>query len=375
MALNVKFLKGSSAGYAGLITKVADTFYFTTDDNNLYLGNIKLSNYEEIAAAVVRIAKNEGDIASIVEQLGILTGDSDGSIVKMINDALGQLPTQVATLIGTDTGKSVRTIANEELAAQLLSGKADADFKTLQELAAWLEDHPENVATINLNIANLQALVGTLPIGATATDIVGYISETVATERSRAEDVESLLSLRINNLETAVGEGGSVETQINSAIAGLDADVKSAEVEAGKGIQVQVAEIDGKITNVNILGNFDNSYDIKGAANAAQEAASTDATNKANAAETAAKSHADNLNTAMDIRMQKVEADSTNAVKEVVSGTVNGTVKVDGEDVAVAGLGTAAYANLDAFEVSGSAATAEQNAKNYVDNALSWGTF
>ena len=67
---------------------------------------------------------------------------------------------KVTTLIGSDTDKSVRTIANEELAAQLLSGKADADFKTLQELAAWLEDHPEKVTEINAAITALQTKVG-----------------------------------------------------------------------------------------------------------------------------------------------------------------------------------------------------------------------
>ena len=355
MALNVKFLKGSSAGYAALETKNPDTFYLTTDDNNLYLGAVKLSNGADLAAAVERIAENEGDIVDIFQQLATLKGDGEGSIAKMIADAMGTVVTDVATLIGSDAGKSARTIANEELAAQLLSGKADADFKTLQELAAWLEDHPEDVATINLNISNLQTLVGTLPEDATATDVVGYIAELVAAEKSRAEGIEKDLDDRLKLVEAAVGEGGGVADQIKAAVDALDADVKSAEVEAGKGIQVQVAEIDGKLTAVTVTGNFDESYDAKGAASAAQEAAA--------------------LNTAMDARMKVVEAASTDAVKEVVSGTANGTVKVDGEDVAVTGLGSAAYADLNSFEVAGAANTAETNAKKYVDDALTWGTF
>lgn len=177
----------------------------------------------------------------------------------------------VTTLVGNDTGKSVRTIANEELAAQLLSGSADADFKTLQELAAWLEDHPEDVAEINLNISNLQKLVGTLPEDATATDIVGYIAEAVSAEKSRAEGVESGLDTRIKAVEDAIGEGGSVDTQIDNKIAGLDADVASAEVEAGKGLQVQVVEADGKITNVVVSGNYDETYEAKGAAKALED--------------------------------------------------------------------------------------------------------
>ena len=375
MALNVKFLKGSSAGYTGLTTKNADTFYYTTDDNNLYLGEIKLSNGADLTAAIGRITKNEEEIASLIVQLETLTGDGDGSIAKMITDAIGDLPTKVTTLIGQDSGKSVRTIANEELAAQLLSGKADADFKTLQELATWLEDHPESVAEINLKITNLQTLIGTLPADTTTTDVIAYIQEVINVEKVRAEAVEKDLDDRLKVIEEAVGEGGSVTSQITEAINALDADIKSAEVEAGKGIQVQIAEIDGKLTNVNVTGNFDNSYDTKGAASAAQAAAAEDATTKATTAETNAKAHADGLNTAMDARMQVVEAASTDAVKEVISGTANGTVKVDGEDVAVTGLGSAAYVDINAFEASGSAATAEQNAKDYTDEALTWGSF
>ena len=395
MALNVKFLKGSSVGYAGLVTKNPETFYLTTDDNNLYLGEVKLSNGADLAAAVEKITANEEDIADIFEQLGVLTGDSDGSIAKMITDALGQLPTQVATLIGEDAGKSVRTIANEELAKQLIAEGAAESLDTLKEIADWIQKHPNDAAAMNKAIEDLTALVGTLPEGVEATTIAGYVAEAVAAEEARAKLVEKDLDDRLKVVEGAVGEGGSVDTQIKNAINALDADIKSAEVEAGRGLQVQVAEVDGKLTSVTVTGNFNESYDAKGAASAAQSAAeanaATDATNKANTAkseaiseaaadattkagnaEANAKKHADDLNTAMDERMTAIEED---AVREVVSGTANGTIKVDGANVAVTGLGSAAYADLGAFDAEGSAATAEQNAKDYVDEALTWGTF
>ena len=46
----------------------------------------------------------------------------------------------------------------------------------------------------------------------------------------------------------------------------LDADVTSAAVEEGNGIQVNVKEVDGKITEVVVSGNFDNKYDSLGTA-------------------------------------------------------------------------------------------------------------
>ena len=52
MAINVKFLKGTAAGYANLAIKDSNTFYYT--GNDLYLGKIKLSNASDLAAVILR---------------------------------------------------------------------------------------------------------------------------------------------------------------------------------------------------------------------------------------------------------------------------------------------------------------------------------
>lgn len=203
---------------------------------------------------------------------------------------------KVTTLIGDDAGKSARTIANEELAKQLIAEGAQESLDTLAEIAAWIQQHPEDAAAMNKAIEDLETLVGTLPEGVTATTIVGYIQEVVAAEKSRAEGVESGLDTRLQAVEIAIGEGGSVDAQIDAKIAELDADITSAAVEEGKGLQVQVVEVDGKVTTVAVTGNYDNAYDAKGAAADAQAAAeataAADATAKANAAQTAAEATA-----------------------------------------------------------------------------------
>ena len=55
----------------------------------------------------------------------------------------------------TDFGKSIRVIANEELAAQLLTSVGNDNFADLQALAAWLDEHPEDAATMNAAISQL----------------------------------------------------------------------------------------------------------------------------------------------------------------------------------------------------------------------------
>ena len=54
-------------------------------------------------------------------------------------------------------------------------------------------------------------------------------------------------------------------------------------------------------------------------------------------------------------------------VYTLATGTANGTVKFNGTDVAVKGLGSAAYTNANAYDAAGSAKTAEDNAIAHAD--------
>lgn len=76
-----------------------------------------------------------------------------------LDTALQAVVTNVGTLIGADTNKSVRTIANEELAAQLIPESAQESMDTLGEIAAWIQAHPGDAATMNAAIAKLQGIV------------------------------------------------------------------------------------------------------------------------------------------------------------------------------------------------------------------------
>lgn len=73
---------------------------------------------------------------------------------------------KVTTLIGSDASKSVRTIANEELAAQLIPENAKESLNTLQEIAQWIQDHPDDVTAIHAAIAALQSKVGDTSVAA-----------------------------------------------------------------------------------------------------------------------------------------------------------------------------------------------------------------
>ena len=92
---------------------------------------------------------------------------------------------KVTTLIGDDADKSVRAISAEEVAKIVAS--APEAYNTLKEIADWLADHETDATAMNTSIqknktdiANLTALIGSLPEGATSTTVVGYIAEAIA---------------------------------------------------------------------------------------------------------------------------------------------------------------------------------------------------
>ena len=60
--------------------------------------------------------------------------------------------TALETLIGSDTSQRARAIAAEELAAQLIPEDAQEALDTLQEIAAWIQDHPAEAAAINAKL-------------------------------------------------------------------------------------------------------------------------------------------------------------------------------------------------------------------------------
>lgn len=106
---------------------------------------------------------------------------------KAVDAAAATLTGKVNTLIGSDTGKSARTIANEELAAQLIPASAKEALDTLQEIAAWIQQHPDDAAAMNQAISNLAALVGTLPQDTEETTVVGFIVAEIAAVRQEID--------------------------------------------------------------------------------------------------------------------------------------------------------------------------------------------
>lgn len=144
---------------------------------------IKVNGVEQSVGSEkdVNITVPTGTLASKNQ---VAEGDLESTLAQKINSkadssALSTTDGKVTTLIGNDTGKSVRTIANEELATQLIPDGAKESLDTLQEIAQWIQEHPDDASAMNAAITSLENLVGTIPEDATADNIVAYIQEYV----------------------------------------------------------------------------------------------------------------------------------------------------------------------------------------------------
>jgi hypothetical protein len=64
----------------------------------------------------------------------------------------------ISVIVGSDVNKTIRTIASEEIAAQLIGEDANESLDTLEEIAAWIQSHPEDAASMNADIIELSAV-------------------------------------------------------------------------------------------------------------------------------------------------------------------------------------------------------------------------
>ncbi len=226
-------------------------------------------------------------VAGSIEGLGALAAkdqvaeaDLESALAAKINGKADQAA--VDALVGADTGKSVRTIANEELAAQLIPAEAQDSLDTLAEIAAWIQAHPDDASAMNAAIEALETKVDT-----GEQTVSAYVAAAIAAlnigDYATAANLTALAG-RVTTLE------GATHTHANKAV--LDG-VTSEKVTAWDAAEQNAKDYaDGLAVN----------YDAAGSATAAETAAKSyadslaanyDAAGSATTAETNAKEYAD----------------------------------------------------------------------------------
>lgn len=226
-------------------------------------------------------------VAGSIEGLGALAAkdqvaeaDLESALAAKINGKADQAA--VDALVGADTGKSVRTIANEELAAQLIPEGAQESLNTLQEIAQWIQDHPDDAAAMNTAIEALETKVDT-----GEQTVSAYVTAAIAALNIGDYATAAALTAVADRVTTL--EGAS-HTHANKAELDKIADGDKAKWDA--------AEQNAKDYADGLAGNYDAAGSATAAETSAKQYADSLASNydpagSATAAETNAKAYTD----------------------------------------------------------------------------------
>lgn len=321
---NVLFLKGTQAQYDALEVKNNDTFYYA--DENLYLGSTKLTNAADLAAAIVRIAKNEQGIADISRSLTTLTGTGEGSISKMVADAKKELEDKIGDLTALKTtAKETVVGAINELQASVASNQKAGEITLVGSDAEGLakqytlKQGDKTVGTIDIP-KDMVVSSGKVVVNPTGQPAGTYIEITLAnaTNDKIYVNVGTLV-----DIYTAAQSATQIQLAIDSSTREISAtivagSVTSAELAADAVVTAKIA--DGNVTKVKL---------------------------------------------AADVQASLGKADIAVQKADVVTGDTNGTIKVQDKEVPVAGLKSAAYEDSSAFDAAGAADAVDKKLAGY----------
>ena len=238
----------------------------------------------------------------------------------------------------------------------------------LQSLLDSKQDVIEDLSTIRAGAA----------LGATALQ-PSALNNTTLTGNTTAEALKigghdaltTNSTLDGGKLSTGSVSKTALATSVQASLDKADTAVQTITTGTDNG----TISVDGTDVSVKGLGSaaFTDSteYDAAGAASTAETNAKNYADGVASTAETNAKNYADGLSVNYATAAQGQKADT--AVQTIQTGTANGTINVDGSDVAVKGLGTAAYTPSSDYATAAQGITADSalQPEDVIDNVAS----
>lgn len=240
--------------------------------------------------------------------------------IKLPDPDFSEIEAQFATLIGDDKDKSIRMIASEELARELIPDNAKESLDTIKEIAQWIQDHPDDASKMASDIADIRKLIGEIPEGATASDIVNYIAASVQTETDRAKAVESAIQKSVVDLTNSTitrEEKNDILDKVQAVSDALDTKVAKETYNA------DIADINQDI-QMNKASIKQNAADIATKANQT----ALDATN---VRVTANEKSINTINDTLETKANQVDLEATN--KNVATNTRNIATKANQTDL------------------------------------------
>lgn len=241
-------------------------------------------------------------------------------------------------------------------------------------------------------ISEIKTKIGTLDKADTAVDgqVVSAVSETdgiitVSRRALVAADIPTLAISKVTGLQDALNAKVPTSRTVNTkpltanvVLTGGDILVGGEGTYKDGSIEDAIDALDEKVTTA--IASGVQSFGGKTGAITLIATASTNGAvnltmnnNELQGAVVGLKSAAFVESNTFATAAQGAKADS--AVQNIATGSANGTIAVDGTDVAVKGLSSAAYMAATAFDAAGSADKTLTDAKAYADSLMEWADF
>lgn len=158
------YIKGAYANGQLIFTKLnGDSNNVLTVDSTSSLTSTNPIQNKTVSARFEAVEKNHQALQDRTRQAEETISSHDSNLSSLntwrdetVSPALTSHQTAISTLQGADVGESVRNIAADEIAKQLIADNAQASLDTLQEIAAWIQQHPEDAADMNAAIIGLE---------------------------------------------------------------------------------------------------------------------------------------------------------------------------------------------------------------------------
>ena len=401
MAL-VKFVAGTAASYAALQPKDADTLYFITDAHRIYKGDVQMSGdvysvvgtfpaVGDAVAGTVYVQSSDGAVSYfngtsyqpiVKASANTIDGAGDNNhfpttaaVVAYVTNAIGEL--DVSALEGR-----VDTLETEMDAAQAsittITGDGEGSIaKAKTDAIAAAKSYTDQEVAKKANLEHTHEIDDVTGLQ----DALDGKANTVHTHTTaQVTGLDTALADKANKATTLAGYGitdaytqTQTDTKIAEAVAAADhlkREIVESLPDAGDADEntIYMVPQGGSTEDPGTSASHYNEYMlINGAfeligssqvdlSGYATETFVTNAINALDVADTAV---------ANQYVSQVVETDGKIAVTRaplpvtsVTEGSANGTIAVNGADVNVHGLGSAAYTDAADYEAAGAAAAA-----------------
>ena len=298
-----------------------------------YLDLEGLKTYNEQVKSLIDTKETSGTAATKVKELAdgqvkantnaiaTLNGTGAGSVSKAVSDAKADTENKIGTLANLTTSKKTDLVSavNEIKSAvgdTKTAGEVTVDTTTTAGMfkSYTLKQNGKNIATIDIP----------KDMVVSSGEVKTYTAQTLPTGTGAPTSAGTYLVLTLANATND-------KVYIN---VGTRVDIYKAKANATK-IQISIDSTTREISASVVAGSI-------GATELATNAVTT---------VKIADGNVSKAKLAKDVQTSLGKADT--AVQSVKTGTANGTVSVDGTDVAVKGLGSAAYTASTNYEKAG----------------------